>query len=488
MTTATTNLPRIHKCAICKIDLKGRFVYIDDEFERILEYSKEELFGREFVEIVCEDDRVIIAEMLSRHNPYETSFESAGLRLFSRSGALVPIHIVASLNFVAGNPVNYQLMLVNSHHAIATDADSQGADERQPTAESRVTDSADIDDFSAVCSKLGIGTLTTDHDGAIVDRNEPAQPLLAGSREVKNLFDLASVLAEHNTPEIEQKLFDYFELLADDGNLPDLCVNCLLPDGSPAAILVRRNAAVHNDFSARFIFAPESATRRQTAQALTDPRMTRAIVSEVETSLVALADYAEHLAHTHYEKLGEEGNFNLLCVVGNVGRLRKIMARYAHVISLAQESDAATRTDIKLLLTQAIDENRQASPNITVTFEPAGAPKVPVPPRIMRSIIDPIVANCARFGNRDHTNVVVRLWEENQTAVVQISDDGRGMAPPIAERVFDFFFRGSREPESSPGTGLGLPLTRHLVEAFGGHIELTSEENVGTTVTISIPL
>ncbi len=62
----------------------------------------------------------------------------------------------------------------------------------------------------------------------------------------------------------------------------------------------------------------------------------------------------------------------------------------------------------------------------------------------------------------------------------------RGAAFPPLGRVFDRFERGD-EGRGDGGFGLGLAITRELVAAHGGVISITSEETVGTTVTVDLP-
>jgi signal transduction histidine kinase len=66
--------------------------------------------------------------------------------------------------------------------------------------------------------------------------------------------------------------------------------------------------------------------------------------------------------------------------------------------------------------------------------------------------------------------------------VLEIEDDGPGMPPAVQEKVFEVFFssRGG-------GTGLGLPISRQIVERHGGTIELESKPGRGTLFRIRIP-
>ena len=112
---------RIKKCAVCKIDLKGRFVYIDDEIEKILGQTKEELFGKSFLDFLEESDHEVLNELLVQRNHYETFFESTEIILLNRDRVRIPAGVVVSLNFIAGNPVNFQIV-INTHREISVEA------------------------------------------------------------------------------------------------------------------------------------------------------------------------------------------------------------------------------------------------------------------------------------------------------------------------------------------------------------------------------
>jgi len=107
----TTRTADFTRCAVCKIDLKGRFVYIDEETERLLGYTKEELFGKSLPDFLDENSQEKIDRLLSERNHYETFYDTTTITLISREGRLVVARSIVSLNFIAGNPVNFQLIL-----------------------------------------------------------------------------------------------------------------------------------------------------------------------------------------------------------------------------------------------------------------------------------------------------------------------------------------------------------------------------------------
>ncbi len=124
--TDTETRPGFRRCAVGKIDLKGRFVYVDDEIEQLLGYTKEELFGCHLVDFLDEPSRTLIEQVLTNRNHYESFYDATVLTLLSKTGLPVSARAIVTLNFIAGNPVNFQLIMEAAEKS-ASSADSPGA-------------------------------------------------------------------------------------------------------------------------------------------------------------------------------------------------------------------------------------------------------------------------------------------------------------------------------------------------------------------------
>jgi signal transduction histidine kinase len=75
-----------------------------------------------------------------------------------------------------------------------------------------------------------------------------------------------------------------------------------------------------------------------------------------------------------------------------------------------------------------------------------------------------------------------------EQATVVVSDNGNGIPPEDRAKLFDPFHRAIDRGDRREGSiGLGLPLTRHYVEAHGGEVMLDSEVGQGTTISIRLP-
>ena len=76
-------------------------------------------------------------------------------------------------------------------------------------------------------------------------------------------------------------------------------------------------------------------------------------------------------------------------------------------------------------------------------------------------------------------------WRDADSVIYQITDNGRGIAPPDQERVFELFRRAG--DQTVAGEGIGLAHVRGLVRRLGGTIACNSALDVGTTFTVRLP-
>ena len=101
----------LQRCAVCKIDLKGRFSFIDEEFLALTGYSYEELLGKPVAGILEPASRELITRLMTGRSHYEAVYDSAPLTLINSKKQPIQVSATMFLNFSGGNPVNFQLIL-----------------------------------------------------------------------------------------------------------------------------------------------------------------------------------------------------------------------------------------------------------------------------------------------------------------------------------------------------------------------------------------
>jgi len=108
---ASKELNALQRCAVCKIDLKGRFAFIDEEFLELTGYTYEELLGKPLAGIIDTDSQTLIVQLLNEKSHYETVFDSAPLTFVDKNQRAFDVTAIMFLNFIGGNPVNFQLII-----------------------------------------------------------------------------------------------------------------------------------------------------------------------------------------------------------------------------------------------------------------------------------------------------------------------------------------------------------------------------------------
>ena len=97
-----------------------------------------------------------------------------------------------------------------------------------------------------------------------------------------------------------------------------------------------------------------------------------------------------------------------------------------------------------------------------------------------------LLSNAIKFSKAgDQISVISEV--EGDTVVIRISDTGIGMDEKTKERVFEKFYQGDTS-HSKEGNGLGMPLTKKVIEISGGTIEVESELGKGTTFIVHLPV
>lgn len=107
--------------------------------------------------------------------------------------------------------------------------------------------------------------------------------------------------------------------------------------------------------------------------------------------------------------------------------------------------------------------------------------------RRLKQVLLNRLTNAIKFTPGGRVVVTVYMEDKREGIRLTVSDDGIGMTTEEIEKVMEPFSQGSGGLSLQERTGLGLPLTRGLIEAHGGRLILDSAPGTGTRVTIILP-
>jgi signal transduction histidine kinase len=106
----------------------------------------------------------------------------------------------------------------------------------------------------------------------------------------------------------------------------------------------------------------------------------------------------------------------------------------------------------------------------------------------LREVVNNVVNNAIKYNRKNgHVRIEIEQTQEGFASIV-ITDTGQGIPSDKLENVFNEFETVGSVSRHHKGTGLGMPISRRLIQAMGGDLRLSSEENIGSRFSIDIPL
>jgi signal transduction histidine kinase len=145
------------------------------------------------------------------------------------------------------------------------------------------------------------------------------------------------------------------------------------------------------------------------------------------------------------------------------------------------------RTRAQPIVEEAVTSFAERADHAQIAIELRADDRVELPlrPRMLRVVLENLLANAIRYAGQGST-CTVELSASGGSALLAVSDDGKGVGPTDLSRLFERFYRGD-QARTSRGTGLGLAIVKHVVTAAGGEIEATSEPGEGLTIRARFP-
>ena len=213
---------------------------------------------------------------------------------------------------------------------------------------------------------------------------------------------------------------------------------------------------------------------------------------ELRTPLNAIVNFAHIIAagacgptterQVDYLKRVEQGGWHALNVLNDLLDLAQIQAGEFRLnlqpINLRDICEEAMSNTRGLILDRPIDLIRDY---------PKQWPTVHADSVRLKQAIINLLGNAAKYT--DEGSIGLRVRQEGEWVKVMIADTGIGIAPQYHEVIFQEFRQVDEgDARKRVGTGLGLPITRHLIERHGGQLTLMSEPGKGTVFTIVLPV
>jgi len=218
-----------------------------------------------------------------------------------------------------------------------------------------------------------------------------------------------------------------------------------------------------------------------------------AIVShELKSPLGALQQNLYALMGELEDKLSEEQQQRFTRLQTRLDDLLKLIHSWLRVFSVDINRLKETFKPISVaeIVAKAVETVQQHATRKAIEIETAvgeALPRINGDEGSLTEVLVNLMGNAVKYSFPNHK---IRVWAEaqNSEVLVSVADTGVGIAKEDLPHLFQDFSRGQAQPEGVSGCGLGLAISRRIVEVHGGSITVESEPGKGSTFMIHLPL
>lgn len=178
----------------------------------------------------------------------------------------------------------------------------------------------------------------------------------------------------------------------------------------------------------------------------------------------------------------------------NLAKLQSIMENTLNVSVI--ESGGMTLfyqpVDLEKLVTETLNSTlriqaEEKGLSLVLNLPRTRLPLISADPQRLRQVIINLADNAIKYT--EHGGVTCSLDKQGNWVLFSVADTGKGIDGEDLPRIFEKFYRaGDYKTRTAQGSGLGLYITRQLIEKHGGRIEISSETGKGTTFVVKLPI
>lgn len=207
---------------------------------------------------------------------------------------------------------------------------------------------------------------------------------------------------------------------------------------------------------------------------------------DLQEPLRMVASYTQLLARKYQGKLDDDADEFIGFAVDGATRMSALinaLLEYARVGSRAHEP---VPTDTTTLLDQVIADYSLATDEHAARITRGDLPTVRGDPVQLRQLFQNLISNALKYRGADPPRIHVAAERRGHEWHISVRDNGLGIQPQYADRIFVIFQRLHTQAEY-PGTGLGLAICKKIVERHNGRIWVDSQPGQGSTFWFTLP-
>jgi PAS domain S-box-containing protein len=208
---------------------------------------------------------------------------------------------------------------------------------------------------------------------------------------------------------------------------------------------------------------------------------------DLQEPLRMVTSYVQLLAKRYKGKLDSDADEFIGFAVGGATRMGKLINDLLTYSRVGMQGKELEPTDCETVLNQCLKNLKMAieEKGAVVTHDPL--PMVMADRSKLEQLFQNLIENAIKFRGNEPPHVHVSASRDGNVWTFSVRDNGMGIAPEYAERIFIIFQR-LHSREEYPGTGIGLAICKKIVERHGGRIWVESEVGKGATFYFTLPV
>ncbi|WP_224448617.1 PAS domain S-box protein [Haloprofundus salilacus] len=207
---------------------------------------------------------------------------------------------------------------------------------------------------------------------------------------------------------------------------------------------------------------------------------------DLQEPLRMVSSYMQLIEQRYADELDEDGREFVEFAVGGAERMREMINGLLEYSRVETQGNEFEQVELETVLSEARDDLRLQIEESDAEIAAESLPRVDGDPNQLRQVFQNLLSNALEYCGDEPPRVRITAEREGSYWRISVHDDGIGIDPDDADRIFEIFHRLHNHEEHS-GTGIGLALCQRIVERHGGEIWVDSEPGEGATFSFTLP-
>lgn len=453
---------------ICTVDHHGNFVSVSAASMSLLGYEPDELKGRPYMDFVYKDDHQLtrLASIEVTQGINKTNFEN---RCVKKDGSVVPVVWSARWN------KKDKVM-----HCIAKDASEKKGHEAILTN---------------ILESIGDAFFSVDNNYTVTYWNNVAENLLGKKKETiigRNLWELfPDGITRHSKSNFDKVMHENHNVHFEDffNHLEKWFEISAYPSVTGMSVYLR-DITQRKLSESKLVELNNELMRHSKELMISNAELEQfAYVAshDLQEPLRMVTGFLTQLEKKYKDKLDEKANQYIYFAVDGAKRMRRILLDLLEFSRVGRTEDKVEELDLNELVKEIQVLFRKRIEEKGARLEIGELPVLLLPKSPTYQIFQNLISNALKYQKENVSPVIQIKYTETETdRQFMVTDNGIGIDPEYFDRIFILFQRLHRKEEFS-GTGMGLTITKKIVENLGGKIWVESAEGKGSTFYFTIP-